>query len=111
MTGWSKAKWWPFSAAKPPAKAHYHLILAADVFMYLDDLAPVLKAAAARAGAVRTLAFSVETHDGDGVILRDTLRYAHGAAHVRAALDAAGLKLVSLDSAATRTEKVCRCPG
>ena len=36
------------------------------------------------------LAFSVETHEGDGVILRDTLRYAHSEAHVQAALAAAG---------------------
>ena len=30
------------------------------------------------------LAFTVETHDGDGVILGEGLRYAHGAAYVRA---------------------------
>jgi predicted TPR repeat methyltransferase len=57
------------------------------------------------------MALSVETHPGDGVILRDTLRYAHGAVHVRAALQAAGLNIVSLDSAATRTEKSVPVPG
>jgi predicted TPR repeat methyltransferase len=57
------------------------------------------------------IAFSVETYDGDGVILRDTLRYAHGAEHVRSALAAAGLSVVSLDSAATRTEKGVPVPG
>ena len=93
-----------------PARAEY-LIVAADVFMYLDDLAPVLKAAAAVLAPSAVVAFSVETHDGDGVMLRDTLRYAHGAAHVRAALEAAGLTLVSLDSASTRTEKNVPVPG
>ena len=44
-------------------------------------------------------------------MLRDTLRYAHGTAHVRDALAAAGLDLVSLDSAATRTEKGVPVPG
>jgi len=39
------------------------------------------------------------------------LRYAHGATHVRAALEAAGLALVSLDSAVTRTEKGVPVPG
>ena len=29
------------------------------------------------------LAFTVETHDGDGVVLGEKLRYAHGADHVR----------------------------
>ena len=47
----------------------------------------------------------------DGVILRDTLRYAHGAAHVRDAIGAAGLSLVSLDSASTRSEKGAPVPG
>ncbi len=47
--------------------------------MYFDDLAPVLRSGGAGAGAVRAmLAFSVETHDGGGVVLRETLRYAHG---------------------------------
>jgi predicted TPR repeat methyltransferase len=98
-------------ADEAAAKARFHLILAADVFMYLDDLAPVLKAAAAVLTPSGSIAFSVETHDGDGVTLRDTLRYAHGTAHVRAALAAAGLTLVSFDSAATRTEKGSPVPG
>jgi predicted TPR repeat methyltransferase len=94
-----------FLGQEAEVKALHHLILAADVFMYLDDLTPVLKAAALVLAPSGLIAFSVETHDGDDVILRDTLRYAHSAAYVRAALAAAGLDLVSLDSAATRTEK------
>ena len=100
-----------FLAGEAAAKARYHLILAADVFMYLADLSAVLRAAAQVLAPSAIIAFSVETHDGDGVILRETLRYAHGAAHVRAALAAAGLKLVSLESAATRTEKNVPVPG
>ena len=100
-----------FLAGEVKIVARYHLILAADVFMYLEDLAPVLKAAAQVLAPKGLLAFSVETHDGDGVILRETLRYAHGSAHVRAALAAAGLKAVSLDSASTRTEKGVPVPG
>ncbi len=100
-----------FLSGDAAAKAHHHLILAADVFMYLDDLVPVLKAAALVLAPSGLIAFSVESHDGDDVILRDTLRYAHSAAHVRAALAAAGLAPVSLDSAATRTEKRMPVPG
>jgi len=98
-----------FLSEEAGAKAHYHLVLAADVFMYLDDLGPVLKAITPVLSGV--VAFSVETYEGDGIILRDTLRYAHSAAHVRAALAAAELDLVSLDSAATRTEKGIAVPG
>jgi len=100
-----------FLAAEAALKAHYHLILAGDVFVYLDDLAPVLCAAAQVLAPSALLAFSVETHDGDGVVLRETLRYAHGEAHVQAALSAAGLKPVSLDFASTRTEKGAPVPG
>jgi len=100
-----------FLADEAAIKAHYHLIVAADVFVYLDDLAPVLEAIALVLAPAGLFAFSVETHDGDGVILRDTLRYAHGAAHVRAAIAAAGLNVISLDSASTRTEKGAPVPG
>ena len=100
-----------FLASEATAKARYHLIVAADVFMYLDDLAPVLTAAAQVLAPSAMIAFSVETHDGDGVLLRETLRYAHDASHVRTALAAAGLKLVSLEPAATRTEKNVPVPG
>ena len=42
---------------------------------------------------------------GDNVVLQQTLRYAHGAAHVRAAVAGAGLVLVRLSEVSTRTEK------
>jgi len=100
-----------FLSGEAAIRARYHLILAADVFMYLDDVAPVLTASAQVLAPGGLLAFSAETHDGEGVILLDTLRYAHHAAHVRHALAAAGLKVLSLDSAATRTEKGVAVPG
>lgn len=87
------------------------LILAADVFIYFHELmqigAPVARAL--RPGGI--LAFSVETHDGDGVILRDTLRYAHAEAHVRAAVAGGGLELLICERASTRTEKGLPVPG
>lgn len=100
-----------FLADEAAINAHYHLILAGDVFVYFDDLAPVLRAAARVLAPSGTIAFSVETYDGDGVLLRNTLRYAHAKAHVQSALVAASLKPVSLDSASTRTEKGVPVPG
>jgi len=91
--------------------AHYHLVLAADVFMYFDDLGPVLKVAAQVVAPMGQLVFSVETHNGDCVLLRETLRYAHGEPHVRRAMAVAGLTPVSLVSASTRTEKGVPVPG
>jgi predicted TPR repeat methyltransferase len=100
-----------FLAGEAQIGAHYHFVLAADVFMYVDDLAPVFTAVVQVLAQSARLAFSVETHDGEGILLRDTLRYAHSEAHVRQALTAADLKLVSLDSASTRTEKGVPVPG
>jgi predicted TPR repeat methyltransferase len=100
-----------FLASEAKIGARYHVVLAADVFMYFDDLAPVLKAVAEVAPSPGRLAFSVETHDQDGVILRETLRYAHTEAHVQRSLAAAGLKPISLDFASTRTEKGLPVPG
>ena len=57
-------------------------------------------------------AFTVETHDGDGVLLRETLRYAHGEDHVRAALAGGGARLSSASTAASsRREKSIPVPG
>ena len=57
------------------------------------------------------LAFTVETHGGengrehaDGVILGEGLRYAHGAAYVRAAVEASGLKLAHCEETSVRNE-------
>jgi predicted TPR repeat methyltransferase len=101
----------PFLKKEVATGARYDLVLAADVFAYLDDLAPVVQASRNVLTPAGILAFTVETHDGDGVILRDTLRYAHAADHVRAALAGAGLDLLTLAPAATRTEKGVPVPG
>jgi len=83
----------------------HELIVAADVFVYLEDLAPVLRLAARRLPPSGAIAFSVETHAGEGVILGDTLRFAHGAPHVRKAAAEASLAVAHLADASTRIEK------
>ena len=83
----------------------FDLIVAADVFVYLEDLAPVLRLAARRLTASGATAFTVETHAGGGAILRDTLRFAHSEAHLRQAATEASLEIAYLDKASTRIEK------
>lgn len=100
-----------FLASESEIGGHYHLVLAADVFMYFEDLAPVFDAVAKVMGSPGQLAFSVETNENGGVILRDTLRYAHSEAHVRTSLVASGLNPVSVDLGSTRTEKGVPVPG
>jgi len=93
------------------ADAHHHLVLAADVFAYFADLAPVISASARVLTASGLLAFTVETHAGDGIILGDKLRYAHGAAHVRNTCESAGLTVALLTEASTRNEANIPVPG
>ncbi|MFG1276154.1 methyltransferase domain-containing protein [Xanthobacter autotrophicus] len=87
------------------------LILAADALCYVADLAPLFHAARRVLRADGLFAFTLETHEGDGVILRDTMRYAHSADHVRALAHAAGLAIVLLEAASTRAEKGVAVPG
>jgi predicted TPR repeat methyltransferase len=100
-----------FLAGETAVGAHYDLVLAADVLVYVADLDPV--AAAVRGVLARggLFAFTVETYAGDGVLLRESLRYAHGAAHVRAAMTGAGLELAHLAEVSTRTERGAPVPG
>ncbi len=100
-----------FLAGEKDAGKKYDLVLAADVFAYLPDLAPVARAAAAVLAPAGLFAFSVETHGAEGVELGEALRFSHGETHVRAALESAGLKPLGLDSASTRTEKGFPVPG
>jgi predicted TPR repeat methyltransferase len=90
------------NAAEP---AHYDLVLAADVFVYVSDLAPIFAAIAKVLAPGGLLAFTVETHSGDGTKLLPTLRFAHGENHLRQLLNAAGLAIQQLAATSVRSEK------
>jgi predicted TPR repeat methyltransferase len=100
-----------FLTAEAAARTRYDLVVAADVLVYTADLAVVAAAVRGVLASGGLFGFTVETHAGDGVLLRESLRYAHGAAHVRAAMTGAGLKLAHLAAVATRTEKGEPVPG
>jgi predicted TPR repeat methyltransferase len=95
--------------AKPDASAD--LILAADAMVYVADLIFVLKEARRVLVAGGLLAFTAETHDGEGVVIGEGLRYAHGEAYIRAALDSAGLALSQLENLSARNEDHVPVPG
>ena len=81
------------------------LVIAADALPYLPDLAPLVHRIARVLDDGGLFAFTTETHDGNGVLLRETLRYAHGEDHVRSALAGAGLAVELLERVSYRTEK------
>ena len=83
----------------------FDLVLAADVFVYFADLKPVLGAIARKLMPRGCLAFSLERHAAGDVALNESLRYAHGEAHVRTAAERAGLDVLHLARVSTRTEK------
>jgi predicted TPR repeat methyltransferase len=100
-----------FLSAEVDSGARHHLVAAADVFVYCEDLIPLAADAARVLAPDGLFAFTVETHDGDGVILRETLRFAHSEKHLRDAFDRAGLTPLLLEPCSTRTEKEAPVAG
>lgn len=96
-------------ARRPRASAE--LILAADVAIYLHDLAPLLAEADRVLAPGGVLAFTAETHDGEGVVLGRGLRYACSPAYLRQSVADAGLTLDRLDAMSARNEAGVPAPG
>jgi predicted TPR repeat methyltransferase len=94
---------------KPDASAD--LILAADAMVYVSDLAPVLREAARVLVSGGLVAFTTETHAGEGVLIGEGLRYAHAAPYVREQVAAAGLKLAQCEDLSARNEDNVPAPG
>src|SRR3984893_6954324 len=68
-------------SSKPDASAD--LVLAADAMVYLSDRARALREWTRVLVTGGLLAYTVETHGGEGVFIAKGQRYAHGASHVR----------------------------
>jgi predicted TPR repeat methyltransferase len=100
-----------FLADETAASGSYHLIVAADVFVYVRDLAPIAKAVARLLQPQGLFAFTLEACADEDVMLQQTLRYAHGEHHVREALAGAKLQTLSLEGVSTRTENGIPVPG
>jgi predicted TPR repeat methyltransferase len=94
-----------FLADEAASGGKYDLVLAADVFVYLNDLAPAIASVAQVLAPAGIVAFTVERHAGHGVKLLPTLRYAHAEAYVRETLGAAGLAVAHLAETPVRSEK------
>jgi predicted TPR repeat methyltransferase len=90
-----------FLAVRP---GRLDLLLAADVLVYLGDLAPLLAAAARSLAPGGLLACSLERHDGEGWVLHRSGRYAHGAPYLEKAATGAGLVLLELQPLTLRHE-------
>ncbi len=94
-----------FLAGEAAAQERYDLVLAADVFVYISDLVPIIGGIGEILAPGGLLAFTAETHSGDGIRLLPTLRFAHGESYIRAILGANGLTVRQLAKTSVRSEK------
>jgi predicted TPR repeat methyltransferase len=93
------------------ADASADLVLAADMMIYIHDLAPLFIEAARVLKPGGLFAFTAETHDGDDVLLGAGLRFAQSEAHLRGLLGDAGFIVARIDNASIRTEREVPVPS
>lgn len=85
----------------------HDLIVAADVFIYVGDLAPVFEGVARVLRPGGLFAFSVEPAPADAAfVLQPSLRYAHGEASIRALAARHGLAVAAHERGALRADEV-----
>jgi len=89
----------------------WDLLLAADVFVYLGDLAPVIIAAQQALRPGGQLLFSVEQGEAEDFVLREAGRYAHSAVYVRALAARHGFLLLAEEAAVLRQNLGADVPG
>ena len=94
--------------AEPDASAD--LIVAADALVYVGELGPVFAQAARVLAPGGLFAATVERTE-TGIELHASLRYRHGADHVRGRAAAAGLEVLRLAAASARTDAGAPVPG
>ena len=93
------------------ADAACDLVIAADVFVYIGDLAPVFAASARVLEAGGLFAFTVQRCAGEDWRLGEDLRYAHSSSYLRGLARAHGFAVVSLEEASTRKDAGVEMPG
>lgn len=89
----------------------WDLVVAADVLVYVGDLAVVMAAAALALELGGLFCATAERCDGDGFVLGPSRRFAHSPAYVRRMAAEAGLEIVVLEEAVPRWEKGEPVPG
>jgi predicted TPR repeat methyltransferase len=89
----------------------WDLVVAADVLVYVGELAPVMNAAAVGLRSRGLFCATVEQCGGDGFALGPARRYGHSAAYIRRAAAEAGLEILVIEDAVPRWEKGQPVPG
>ncbi|HEY5796757.1 MAG TPA: methyltransferase domain-containing protein [Bosea sp. (in: a-proteobacteria)] len=98
-----------FLASRPDAFAD--LVVAADVFVYLGELAPAFAQSARVLKRNGLFAFTVQSHEGEGVVVGADRRFAHAEVWLRQRLTEAGFASVIVEPASTRQDRGAAVPG
>ncbi|WP_026606477.1 class I SAM-dependent DNA methyltransferase [Methylocapsa acidiphila] len=98
-----------FLAREPAGGAS--LVLAADVLVYIGDLAPVSAAAARVLEPQGYFAFTLQRAPEGAYGIGADLRYSHSEAYVRRVASAAGLSIAFLEQNSTRKDVGADVPG
>lgn len=86
------------------ARDRFDIVVAADVVVYLGDLAPLLAAAHRALVPGGRFAFSAQRTEGAGFLLGGDHRYSHSVVYLTAAAETAGFAVERLENAVCRTE-------
>ena len=97
-----------YLAARPRS---FDLALAGDVFIYVGDMEPCLRAAADALTPGGLFAFSVERHVGEGFALRSTARFAHTPQYVGELAKRTGFTVAMSQDIAVRLDRGEPVPG
>lgn len=95
--------------AEPPES--FDLVMAADVFVYIGDLQPVLTASQHALTRGGLMAFTAQSTSGDGIQIGEDLRAAHPETLLRAWASGAGLSVLQLDAVSVRQDRGQPVPG
>jgi predicted TPR repeat methyltransferase len=96
---------------KAAADRQFDLILAADVLVYVGDLARLFGEAARVLRQDGAFAFTAESHKGEGYVVGSETRYAHSRQYIEAVGSEAGLAVRLMHAACTRNNKGANVPG
>jgi len=98
-----------FLNAEPAGSAD--LAIAADVFVYIGDLDPVISAIARVLAPGGLLGFTAQSFDGEGFRLGDDMRYAHGRDSLSDYAARHGFAAKEITAASTRKDRGVDVPG
>jgi predicted TPR repeat methyltransferase len=98
-----------FLSGRPSEEAD--LVVATDVFVYMAGLEAAFLEAHRVLGREGLFAFTVQSHEGEGFVLGDDARFAHGEVHVRDLAEKAGFTVMIFERVSTREDRGVPVPG